>query len=101
MIYHTVTKVSSPPGELKSDSPPEVVVSQHRVYLQQIEGHAEPFPKLASPNEGKQGRLFPMGNEYSKGRGGFWLEQAHLENKPPHKLQVMLIRPKLLPEKRS
>ena len=41
----TKPKVASPPGELQSDSRPEVLVTQRRTYLQQIGGHMESFPK--------------------------------------------------------
>ena len=34
---------------VKSDSPPEVVVSQSKVYVQQIGNHAESFPKSWYP----------------------------------------------------
>ena len=51
------------------------------------------FQSHGAPNKGKQGHLFCMGNEYSKGRGGYYLAKAQLENRLPHILQVMVIRP--------
>ena len=51
-----------PPGEWKSDSPPEVVVTQNRVYLQQIGAHVESFPKSwLSPSTRKQGPFISDG----------------------------------------
>ena len=52
-----------------------------------------------SPNKGKEGHLFQMGNEYSKGRGKYALAQTQIENMLPHTLQVMVTRPKLLLER--
>ena len=37
---------------------------------------------------GSRGLLFPMGNEYSKGRGGHLLAWAQLENMLAHTWQV-------------
>ena len=59
----------------------------------------ESFPKSWRPwTKGSRGHLFQMGNEYSKGRGGYLLAQAQVENMLPHTLQVVVIRPKLLLE---
>ena len=96
----TETKGSSPPGEL-NQTPPEVAVSQSKGYFQQMGDHAESLPKSSlSSNKGKQGHLFQKGNEYSKGRGGYSLAQPQLENMLLHTLQVVIIRPKLLLERR-
>ena len=66
------------------------------MYLLQIGEHEESFLVMASPNKGKQGHLLGMGNEHSKGRGGYWLVQAQLENMLPRTSHVIVIRPKLL-----
>ena len=91
-----------PSWRVKSDSPPEVVVSQSRVYLQQIEDHVESFPKSwRPPTRGSRDLLFRKGNEYSKGRSGYLLAQTHLENMLPPTLHqtLRIIRPKLLLER--
>ena len=60
------------------------------------------FPKAwLSQNERKQELLFQMETEYSKGRGRYSLAQTQLENMLPQALQVVVIRPELLPERRS
>ena len=89
-----------PSWRVKSDSLPEVVVSQSNLYLQQIGDHAESFPKRWAPQtKGSRDLLFQLGNEYSEGRGGYSLAQAQLENMLLYTLQVMVIRPKLLLER--
>ena len=95
MSFCYQTKVGLLSGVLKSDSPPEAVVTQSRVYLKQIGDHVESFPSCPQA----QGFIFWVGNEYSKGGGGHLLAQAQLENMLPHPLQVMVMRPKLLPER--
>ena len=52
-------KVGSPPGKLKLDPRPEVAVTQSRMYLQQIGGHMESFPrKMAVSEHGKAGTIY-------------------------------------------
>ena len=95
-------KVTSPPGELKSDSQPEVVITQSRTYLQQRRGYANHFQSCGCPRTWeRRGLLFGMGPKYSRGRGEHSLAQAHLENMLPHTLQVTVIRPKPLLEQKS
>ncbi len=54
---------------------------------------------MKSENKGKQGHFILDGDEYSKGRGGDSLAPAQLENRLPHTLQAMVIRPKLVLER--
>ena len=57
---------------VKSDSPPEVVVPQSKVYLQQIGDYAESFPKLWGPwTKGCTGIYFGWGMNIQKGEGVF------------------------------
>ena len=56
-------------GELKSEPSPEVVVTQSKIYLQQIRRQHGVISEAVAPRA-REGRclLFPVGNEYSKGK---------------------------------
>ena len=64
-------------GDLISKSSPEVVVPQSKIYLQQVkETRGNPFLSHGSQERENRGLSFQIGNEYSKGRGGYPLAQA-------------------------
>ena len=76
-LHHLVTKPKWVPSRrVKSDSPPEVVFSPSKVYLQQTGDHEESLPESWRPlNKGKQGHLFGMGMNIQKGEVGILLRR--------------------------
>ena len=56
-------------GELKSETSPEIVVTQSKIYLLQIRRSQGIISQShGSPSKRKEEPLFGVGNEYSRGK---------------------------------
>ena len=95
-LSHIVTEPKWVPSWwVKSDSLPEVVVSQSKVYLQQIGGHEESFPESWLPKQREAGTFNSDGEQIFKRERWVFACTGSVGKQASTYTSGMVIRPKL------